>query len=379
MKENKQDQSVFIRLAEWIVDKRNLFFLIYGAAIIFCIFSRGWVSVNDDITDYLPEAPDTKQGLTIMENHFTTFGSARVMVSNITYEQALSLAGELECIDGISSVDMGDEDDAEDRADHYRDSAVLYDVTFDGEEDDPTSLEAMDQIKQVLSLYDASISSTVGENGSEMLAAEISFIMKLVAVIVIAVLLLTSKSYGEVPVLLITFVAAMLLNMGTNFIFGEISFISNSISSILQLALAIDYAIILCHRFSEEREHANSREACILALSKAIPEISASCLTTLSGLAAMMFMQFRIGFDMCMILIKAILLSIITVFTLMPGLLMLFSKVIDKTRHRNFIPPITAWGKFVTKLKYVVPPLFYALWQEAFSFPSNVLTATGRR
>ena len=91
------------------------------------------------------------------------------------------------------------------RADHYRDSAVLYDVTFDGEEDDPTSLEAMDQMKQVLSLYDASISSTVGENGSEMLAAEISFIMKLVAVIVIAVLLLTSKSYGEVPVLLITF------------------------------------------------------------------------------------------------------------------------------------------------------------------------------
>ena len=173
-------------------------------------------------------------------------------------------------------------------------------------------------MKQVLSLYDASISSTVGENGSEMLAAEISFIMKLVAVIVIAVLLLTSKSYGEVPVLLITFVAAMLLNMGTNFIFGEISFISNSISSILQLALAIDYVIILCHRFSEEREHANSREACILALSKAIPEISASCLTTLSGLAAMMFMQFRIGFDMGMILIKAILLSIITVFTLMP-------------------------------------------------------------
>ena len=168
-------------------------------------FSRGWVSVNDDITDYLPETTETKQGLTIMENHFTTFGSAHVMVSNITYEQALSLAGELECIDGISSVDMGDEDDAEDRADHYRDSAVLYDVTFDGEEDDPTSLEAMDQMKQVLSLYDASISSTVGENGSEMLAAEISFIMKLVAVIVIAVLLLTSKSYGEVPVLLITF------------------------------------------------------------------------------------------------------------------------------------------------------------------------------
>lgn len=356
MKESKQ--NIFVRLAEWIVDKRNLFFLIYATAIVFCFFSRNWVSVNDDITDYLPETTETKQGLTIMENHFTTFGSARVMVSNITYEQALSLSKDLECIHGISSVDMGNEDDAEDRANHYRDSSVLYDVTFDGEESDTVSLEAMDEMKRVLSPYDTSISSIVGENGSEMLAAEIGFIMKLVAVIVVVVLLLTSQSYAEVPVLLITFVVAMLLNMGTNFFFGEISFISNSISSILQLALAIDYAIILCHRFSEEREHADSREACILALSKAIPEISASCLTTLSGLAAMMFMQFRIGFDMGMILIKAILLSIITVFTLMPGLLMLFSKVIDRTRHRNFIPPITIWGRFVTRLKYIVPPLF---------------------
>ncbi len=135
-------------------------------------------------------------------------------------------------------------------------------------------------------------------------------------------------------------------------------------------ALAIDYAIILCHRFSEERANAPAREACILALSKAIPEISSSCMTTLAGLAAMMFMQFRIGFDMGLVLIKAILFSILSVFTLMPGLLMLFSKLIDRTHHRSFIPRIDFWGKAVTRLKFLVPPIFACVLVGAF-FLSN--------
>ena len=130
MEQTKQKPSFFVRLAIWIVDKRNLFFLIYIAAIIFSLFSRNWVTVNNDITDYLAEDTETRQGLSVMEEQFTTFGTARVMVSNIPYEQALPLADVLEAIDGISAVDFGDEDDAEDRADHYRDSAALFDVTF---------------------------------------------------------------------------------------------------------------------------------------------------------------------------------------------------------------------------------------------------------
>ena len=371
MEQTKQKPSFFVRLATWIVDKRNLFFLIYIAAIIFSLFSRNWVTVNNDITDYLAEDTATRQGLSIMEDQFTTFGTARVMVSNISYEQALPLADTLEAIDGISAVDFGDEDDAEDRADHYRDSAALFDVTFEGEEDVPVSLAAMEALKETLADYDVSVSSSVGESQSATLAAEMQVIMGIAAVIVVLVLLLTSKTYGEIPVLLLTFLAAMLLNMGTNFIFGEISFISNSISPVLQLALAIDYAIILCHRFSEERQQASAREACILALSKAIPEISPSCLTTLAGLAAMMFMEFRIGFDMGMVLIKSILFSILSVFTLMPGLLMVFSGLMDRTHHRSFVPKITVWGRFVTKLKYIVPPIFTCVLVGAFFLSSQ--------
>ena len=133
---------------------------------------------------------------------------------------------------------------------------------------------------------------------------------------------------------------------------------SNSVTVVLQLALAIDYAIIMLHRFLEEREYAGDREACIAAVSASIPSISASSLTTISGLAAMMFMQFQIGFDMGIVLIKAILFSMLSVFTLMPGLLMLFSKAMEKTQHRSFIPKIDRWGKLTLKLRYVGAPLF---------------------
>lgn len=371
MEETKQKDSFFVRMATWIVDKRNLFFLIYIAAIIFCLFSRNWVSVNHDITDYLPDYTETRQGLSLMEEEFTTLGTARVMVANITYEQAQPLAEQIEAIEGVASVDFGNSDDAESRKEHYQNSAALFDVTFEGEADDPESLEAMAQLRDQLAGYDLYISSDVGEDESATLAEEMNLIIAIAAVIIVAVLTLTSRTYGEVPVLLLTFIAAAILNMGTNFLLGEISFVSNSISTILQLALAIDYAIILCHRFSEEREHAQAREACILALSKAIPEISSSCLTTLAGLMAMMFMQFRLGFDMGIVLIKAIIFSILSVFTLMPGLLIVFGGLMDRTRHKNLIPKITFWGRFVTKLKSVVPPVFVCILAGAFYFSNQ--------
>ena len=370
MEQNKQKPSFFVRLATVIVDKRNLFFLIYVVGIIFSLFSSGWVQVNNDITDYLPEETETRQGLGLMEEQFTTLGTARVMVSNITYDQAEGLAERLRNIQGVTTVDFGDSADPESREEHFRASSALFDVTFSGEATDPVSLAAMDAVREALTGYDVSIASEVGQDESATLAAEMRTILVIAAVIIVTVLLLTSRTYGEIPVLLLTFVAAAILNKGTNFLCGEISFVSDSIAVVLQLALAIDYAIILCHRFSEERARSGAREACILALSKSIPEISSSCLTTLAGLIAMMFMQFRIGLDLGIVLVKAILFSILSVFTLMPGLLMVFSRLIEKTAHRSFIPKITPLGRLVTRLKFVVPPVFALVLVGAF-FLSN--------
>ena len=292
------------------------------------------------------------------------------MVSHVTYEMAEDLAEQMEQIEGVSSAAFGSSDvgadteedsepeTPEDIAEYFKGADALISVTFDGEEEDEVSLAALSAIRELLEPYDYYIDSTVGNSQADSLASEMGIILAVAAVIIVLVLLLTSRSYAEIPVLLLTFVAAAVLNLGTNFIFGEISFVSNSVTVVLQLALAIDYAIIMLHRFLEEREYAGDREACIAAVSASIPSISASSLTTISGLAAMMFMQFQIGFDMGIVLIKAILFSMLSVFTLMPGLLMLFSKAMEKTRHRSFIPKIDRWGKLTLKLRYVGAPLF---------------------
>ena len=352
MEEQKPKGSGMEKIATFIVDKRNLFFLLYAFALIFSIVATGWVKVENDITTYLPEDTETRQGLTVMNDNFVTYGTARVMVSNVTYETAENICSDLESIDGVTSVDF------DDTTDHYKSASALFSVTFDGTTTDDISVHALHTIRDMLAGYDTYIDTEVGVDTSADLQSEMSVILVLAAIVIVLVLTLTSRSYAEVPVLIMTFGAAALLNMGTNFLCGTISFISNSVTVILQLALAIDYAIILCHRFSDEHETKDTREACIAALSKAIPEISSSSLTTISGLGALAFMHFGIGRDMATVLIKAILFSLLSVFTLMPGLLMVFSKKIDSTRHKNLIPKITFLGKFDVATRFIVPPIF---------------------
>lgn len=352
MEGQKPKGSGMEKIATFIVDKRNLFFLLYAFALIFSIVATGWVKVENDITTYLPEDTETRQGLTVMNDNFVTYGTARVMVSNVTYETAENICSDLESIDGVTSVDF------DDTTDHYKSASALFSVTFDGTTTDDISVHALHTIRDMLAGYDTYIDTEVGVDTSADLQSEMSVILVLAAIVIVLVLTLTSRSYAEVPVLIMTFGAAALLNMGTNFLCGTISFISNSVTVILQLALAIDYAIILCHRFSDEHETKDTREACIAALSKAIPEISSSSLTTISGLGALAFMHFGIGRDMATVLIKAILFSLLSVFTLMPGLLMVFSKKIDATRHKNLIPKITFLGKFDVATRFIVPPIF---------------------
>lgn len=365
MSTQKKKQTPIEKIAALIVDKRKAFYLFYIIAGIFCAIATGWTQVNNDITSYLPDTSETRVGLDLMNDQFITYGSGSIMLENVTFEKAEQIASELEEIDGVTTVKVENDEDS------YKNGSALLTVTFDGEEDDQISKDAMASIKEKLEPYDEYINSAVGNSSSETIAAEMQTVVVIVLVIIIGVLFFTSHTYMEIPVLLMTFGMAALLNMGTNFIFGEISFVSNSIAVVLQLALAIDYAIILCNRYTEERVNMDARDAVVTALSKAIPEISSSCLTTLSGMVAMMLMQFKLGFDLGIVLCKAIFFSIFVVFTLMPGLLMSFSPLIDKTHHRNFVPNITAVGKFDVKTRFVVPPIFAVILVAGFIFSNQ--------
>lgn len=346
MEEKKSaGNSAMLRVASFIVDKRMLFFLIYIIAIIFSLFSASWVKVNNDLADYLPETTETKQGLEVMDKEFVTFGTAKIMVANISYQDAKSSQSRIEDMDGVSQVTFTDEDaEQTDFVKHYNNGSALYSITFSYDENDDRALESLENVKEELSSYDIYVKTSLGNQQAEIIQEEINKIMVLVAVVVVSVLLLTSESYGEIPVLLLTFCSSMLLNSGTNFLLGTISFVSNSVSSILQLALSVDYAIIFCNRYKEELKDYDVHDAVVVALSKSIPEICSSSLTTISGLMAMIFMQYRIGADLGVVLIKAILLSLLSVFTLMPGLLVLFSGAMARTQHKSFVPNQCDWA-----------------------------------
>ena len=364
-REGGEKQSPIQRAAAFIVDKRKAFYLLYIGLSIFCVFSSKWVSVNDDLTSYLPGETETRRGLTAMEAEFVTFGSSRVLVDNVSYAQAEGLASRLEAIEGVKSVEFDGTED------HYRSGAALFSVTYDGTATDPVSLEALERVREELGAYDLYITGDTGDSASASLDAEMQLVMLIAVGIILLVLLFTSHTYMEIPVLLMTFCMAALLNKGTNFLFGEISFVSNSVAVVLQLALAIDYAIILCHRYTEERERMGARDAVVTALSKAIPEISGSSMTTLSGLGAMCFMRFGIGRDLGFVLMKAIVLSLLSVFTLMPGLLMSFSGLIDRTHHRSFVPTISGWGRLAVKTRFIMPPIFALLLVGGFLFSAR--------
>ncbi len=359
------------KLATFIVDKRNLFFLLTVILLIFSAFSRNWVEVESELAAYLPEDSGTRQALDIMEEQFTTFGSAQVMAANITQDQAEALRDQIAGIKGVQGVEYDNTEE------HYNNDSALYTVTFDYDESDDACLDSLEEIKSALSAYDLYVSTELGNTEQEAIDREVSVIMVYVAVIIVVVLLFTSQTYAEVPVLILTFVVAMILNLGTNFLLGKISFVSNSVTSILQLALSLDYAVIFCNRYKEEHKLLPIREAVIVALSKAIPEIGASSLTTIGGLVAMMFMQFRIGADMAVCLVKSILFALLSVFVVMPGLLMLFGPLMDRTEHRNFVPKIPFVGKFAYKTRFVVPVLFVVAIAVAFPLSQKCPYAYG--
>jgi len=157
-------------IARIIVDRRNLFLLFYIIAIVFCLFSMKWVKVEEDIVYYLSEDSKTRQGITIMNEEFTTFGTANIMVSNISYIRAGELAEEIGKISGVSSVMF------ENTADHYKNTSALMVVLFDGEDFDEISIRAMEDIREVLEPFDVSVSTTVGADTASQLTKDMTVV-----------------------------------------------------------------------------------------------------------------------------------------------------------------------------------------------------------
>ena len=360
----KNEKGFLYKISEIIVEKRKLFFLIILILILFSFFSKNLVNIEYGFDKYLPDSTETKKALGIMEEEFNTYGVCNFEVRNITLEQAYAIRDELSSMDGIFNVEFNSDKT------HYNNDCALFSITFDYNEKDERCLELIDNLKEYFTDYDYIYDTTLGDQEAESLIKEMLPIKIIVVIVVVLVLIFTSTSFAEVPALLIVFGIAAVLQMGTNFVFGTISYISDSVSVVLQLALSLDYAVIFMSRFKEEYKDANAEEASINALKKAIPEISGSSLTTIGGLTAMIFMKFGIGADLGLVLIKAIIISIISVFIVMPGLVVYFAPLMDKTKHKNFVPQIPFVGKFAYKTRFIIAPMFFLTIVAAY-FVSN--------
>lgn len=348
----KSDDNFMTKVALFIVDKRKAFYLVFAIAFIFCAISIPKVEVNNDIASYLPGYTETKNGLDIMDNQFVTCDTFTLMIKNIAYDNASKMPDRIKEVDGVKDVEFDDSED------HFKNSSALFNVTLNAGLQNDEEIRIENEVRNKFEQYDSYVYSSSIDNSSNTLQKEMSQILLLAAIVIIGILLFTSKSYVDVIVYIIVFVVAAVLNMGSNYLLGEISYISNSVAIVLQLALAIDYAIIMSNRFAEEKQFLNDHDACVAALSKGIVEISSSSLTTIAGLAALMTMQLGIGMDLGLVLCKGIICSLLTVFLLMPGILLMFSKHIDKTEHKNLVPDISSWGRIVIKTRRVVPIIF---------------------
>ena len=347
------------KLYESIVNHKKTVIVAFVMAMIVSAVCSTMVNVNYDINDYLPDGTASTVALdTMNEEYDMSIPNARVMVSNLTVAQALEMKQKLSEIEGVEDVtwldDVIDTDIPLETADkdtvenYYKDNKALFTVTIN----EHTRIETVNAIRDLIgddnSMAGAAINTAIAAQATNK---EVKNIIFLVIPICLAVLFLTSSSWIEPILLLGSIGVAILLNKGSNLMFGTISFVTNAAGGVLQLAVSMDYSIFLLHRFQEMREEGQApKEAMINALCKLTGSILSSGLTTVIGFAALILMRFKIGPDMGLAMAKAIFLSLITVFVLFPVVLLYCYPLIDKTKHKSFLPDFGKFGQFVTKL-----------------------------
>ena len=333
-----------------------LFFLI---ASVFCAFLKGFVSVNYDMNDYLPADAKSTMALDLMEQEFEGgIPNTRVMINNVSIPEALDYKKKLEAVEGITEVTWLDDTvditvpistlDQGILETYYIDNTALFTITIEEE----SRISAVSDIREIIGDDNAMSGSAVSTaTATTNTVSEIRKITVIAVLFVFIVLILTTTSWVEPLIILIGLGIAILINGGTNLMFGEISFVTNAAGSILQLAVSLDYSVFLIHRFEEcRKEQPDEQIAMVDALCKSTTSILSSGLTTVIGFLALVLMQFKIGPDLGLALAKGIAVSLITVFIFMPSLILMVFKILDRTKHQMFMPGFQKLGKTVNSI-----------------------------
>lgn len=353
------------RFFTWIIAKRYHIIVLFLVLAVIGAICKPLVTIDYDINDYLPSDTPSTMALHLVQDEFgSDIPNARVMVKNVTIPEALTYKEKIEKIQGVTSVlwlnDVIDVTEPIENQDkntvetYYKDNAALFTVTI-AEND---RIEAVNKIRDLIGDDNAMTGTAVSVAvATQSTVHEIAKIAIIAVLFILSILILTTTSWLEPILILLGLGVAILLNAGSNLIFGKISFVTNAAGSILQLAISLDFSVFLLHRFHECRgQNENVAADMIKALSKASVAIFSSALTVMIGFLALTVMRFRIGPDLGLALAKGIAISLVTVFTFTPALLVTCSKYADRLQHRSFIPDFHRFGKLVTKC--MIPLVF---------------------
>lgn len=375
-------------LANLAVKHKKAILILFIAAAAVCAVLQSFVAVNYNMVDYLPPDAQSTKALEIMQEEFDTdMPNASVMVKGVSIEEALEYKQKLAEVSGVDSVmwldDVVDLKEPIETADadtvegYYKNENALYTVTIaDGMEQ-----EASEAIRDLIGEGNA----LAGESPDlatmqQATGAEVGNAMAILLPIIIAILILSSSSWIEPLLFILTIGISILINMGTNIFFGEVSFMTNSVSPILQLAVSLDYAIFLLHSFADNRKkYGDVNEAMCHAIKESASTIAASAATTLFGFLALTFMNFQIGADLGWNLAKGIILSFVTTMVFLPALTLCTFKLIDKTQHRRLMPNFKNVNKVFSKLAIpalilvilIVVPAFLGQGQTGFVYGNS--------
>ncbi|MDQ0254763.1 putative RND superfamily exporter protein [Evansella vedderi] len=380
-----QGELVTIDITAGIVKHKKIVVVAFMIIAVISAIAQFFVSVNYNMVDYLPDEAQSTIAIEIMEEEFTaSVPDTRVMINDVSVQEALIYKAKLADINGVSDViwlddvidlkiplEMADQEIVES---YYRGNKALFSLSIrNGEE-----VEATDAIYELIGEDDAMAGEALDTATSQKMAGTEAFYAAVLLVpIIIIILVLSTTSWIE-PVFFLTAIGvSVLINLGTNIFIGEVSFVTQSVAPILQLAVSLDYAIFLLHCFSDYRKKTNNpEEAMQLAMKKTFPAIAASAATTFFGFTALTLMQFEIGSDLGVNLVKGIVLSFISVMVFLPALTLLFFKWMDKTQHKSFVPSFKGIGEYVVKIRFsslilvflVLIPSFLAQGNTTFTY-----------
>ena len=354
------------KIAAFIVKKRKLLLVVMLILAVVCAALMPFVGVNTDMTKYLPDSSQMKIGMDHMNEAFPDAEETytiRVMFRGLDAREKLAIREQLAEIPNVQSVAY-----EPDSSDYNRDDATLYKLStlYDYNSDEEAQIER--DVAERFAGYDVAVRS---DDTSTPSIPPIVFILSIV--LVTTILLIACPSYFEPVLFLLTIGVAVLLNQGTNIFLGETSDVTASISAILQLALSMDYSIILMNRYRQELAKGDDRESAMTrALTAAFGSITGSSVTTIVGLLMLVFMRFKIGFDLGIVLAKGVLFSLLCVFTVLPGLILWADKVVRRTMKKPRAPKrerksvLAGLGCFSYRCRGVIAAVFVLLFAGAY-------------